>query len=147
MRTVKVERTIRAPAEDVFDWITDATNYQRTSLIRRVTLVRPGNVAEHGVGAVRLLVTPFVRVTEEIIEYEPPRLIRYKLLTSYPALRRQDGCVRFDEVTGGTRVRWTSEFEVVAPVFAGMWTMAMAPMVAVGLRRVLATAGHELRRH
>ncbi len=147
MRTVKVERTIRAPAEDVFEWITDATNYQRTLLILRVTLVRPGNVAEHGEGAVRLLVTPFVRVTEEIVEYEPHRLIRYKLLTSYPTLRRQDGCVTFEAVPGGTRVRWTSEFEVSAPAFAGMWTMAMSPMVAMGLRCVLATAGHELRRH
>jgi Polyketide cyclase / dehydrase and lipid transport len=147
MRTVKLERIIRAPADDVFEWISDVTNFQRVPLIWRVTLVRPGDVAEHGVGAVRLLVTPLVRVTQEIIEYEPPRLIRHKLLGSTPALRHHDGCIMFDEVPGGTRVRWISEFEVAAPLFADMWTMAYAPMVSAGIRAVLATAACELRRH
>jgi len=146
MRTVLIERTIRAPVADVFDWVTDATNYQRVPVIRRVTLVRPGNIAEHGIGAVRLLVTPFVRVTEEIVEYDPPRMMRYKLLSSYPRLRYQDGCMTFSEIKGGTRVRWKSEFEVAAPILASLWTLAMAPIVVVGIRSVLATADRELRR-
>ena len=111
----------------------------------RVTLVRPGDVAEHGVGAVRLLVTPLVRVMQEVVEYEPPRLIRYKLLNS-STLRRQEGCVTFEEVSGGTRVRWLSEFEVAAPFFDDLWTLAYAPIVAGGIRNVLATAARELRR-
>ena len=146
MRTVKLERTIRAPLTDVFEWLTDATNLQRVPIIRRVTLVRPGNLVEHGVGAVRLLVTPLVRVTEEIVEYDPPRLIRYKLLSSYPPMRYQDGSVEFKETARGTRVRWTSQFEVAAPLFADLWTVGMAPMVVGGIRSVLLTADRELRR-
>ncbi len=146
MRTVKLERTIRAPLTDVFEWLTDVTNYQRVPIIRRVTLVRPGNLVEHGVGAVRLLVTPLVRVTEEIVEYDPPRLIRYKVLSAYPPMRYQDGCVEFKETTRGTRVRWTSHFEVSAPLFADMWTLGMAPMMVGGIRSVLTTADRELRR-
>lgn len=146
MRTVTLERTISAPAADVFDWLTDATNYQRVPVILRVMLVRPGHIAEHGVGAVRLLVTPFVRVTEEIVEYDPPRMMRYKLLTSYPTLRYQDGMMTFREVAGGTRVRWRSEFEVAAPRFADLWTLALAPLVVLGIRNVMATADRELRR-
>ena len=146
MRTVKLERIIRAPVEDVFEWLTDATNYQRVPAVVRVTLVRPGDVAEHGVGAVRLLVTPLVRVMQEVVEYEPPRLIRYKLLNSSPALRHQEGCVTFEEVSGGTRVRWIAEFEIAAPFFGDLWTLAYAPMVVAGIRNVLATAARELRR-
>ncbi|WP_067673462.1 SRPBCC family protein [Nocardia miyunensis] len=147
MRTVKLERTIRAPLADVFEWLTDATNFQRVPIIRRVTLVRPGNVVEHGVGAVRLLVTPLVRVTEEIVEYEPPRLIRYKLLGSYPPMRAQDGCLEFKETEDGAWIRWTAHFEVGAPLFADLWTAGMAPMVVGGIRSVLSTAERELRRH
>ncbi|MBF6172742.1 SRPBCC family protein [Nocardia blacklockiae] len=146
MRKVDLERTIQAPIEDVFDWLTDATNFQRVSLVRRVTLVRPGNVAEHGVGAVRLLVTPLLRLTEEIVEYEPPRLLRYRHLTSFPPMRAQDGVLRFDEVPGGTRVRWHAQFEVVAPLFGDAYTLGLAPLVALGIRSVLATADRELRR-
>jgi hypothetical protein len=147
MRTVQVERTIRAPQADVFDWVTDVTNYQRVPVIRRVTLVRPGNLVEHGVGAVRLLVTPLVRVTEEVVEYDPPHLIRYKLLTAYPPMRSHDGCVEFEELGDFTRVRWRSYFEVDAPLFANLWTVGMAPMVVGGIRSVLNTADRELRRH
>ncbi|MBF6330471.1 SRPBCC family protein [Nocardia transvalensis] len=146
MRTVDLERTIQAPIADVFEWLTDATNFQRVPLIRRVTLVRPGNVAEHGVGAVRLLVTPLMRVTEEIVEYDPPRLMRYKILNAFPPLRFQDGSLTFTEVENGTRVRWHSEFEVAAPIFGGPWTLALQPLVALGIRLVLSTADHELRR-
>lgn len=30
MREVHLERTIQAPVADVFDWLTDATNFQRS---------------------------------------------------------------------------------------------------------------------
>ncbi|MBB5914554.1 uncharacterized protein YndB with AHSA1/START domain [Nocardia transvalensis] len=146
MRTVDLERTIQAPVGDVFDWVTDATNLQRAPFVRRVTLVRPGNVAEHGVGAVRLVVTPMLRMTEEIVEYDPPRFLRYRSLNSFPPLRSQDGSLWFDEVEDGTRVRWHAQFEVAAPLFADMYTAALAPMVAIGIHSVLATAERELRR-
>ncbi|MGH8882987.1 MAG: SRPBCC family protein, partial [Stackebrandtia sp.] len=82
MRTLDVERIVRAPRADVFDWIADATNYQRVPAIRRVTPVRPGNISEHGIGAVRLVVTPLLRLTEEVIDYEAPRSFRYRVLKS-----------------------------------------------------------------
>ncbi|AHH21626.1 SRPBCC family protein [Nocardia nova] len=146
MRTLDLERIIRAPRADVFDWLTDATNYQLVPSIRRVTPVRPGNVSEHGVGAVRLLVTPLLRLTEEIIDYDPPKLFRYRVLKSLPPLRRQDGTVTFDEHPEGTKVRWQSQFEVAAPLFAKAWTLALLPTVYLGLHYVLATADKELRR-
>ncbi|WP_024802101.1 SRPBCC family protein [Nocardia sp. BMG51109] len=146
MRTVDLERTIQAPVDDVFDWLTDATNFQRAIWVRRVTLVRPGNVAEHGVGAVRLIVTPLLRVTEEIVEYDPPRTLGYRRLTAFPPLHSQDGRLSFDEVEDGTRVRWHAQFGVAAPFFDDMYTMALAPLVVLGIRSVLATAARELRK-
>ncbi|GAB2720896.1 SRPBCC family protein [Nocardia thraciensis] len=146
MRTVDLERTIQAPVVDVFDWLTDATNFQRTPVVRRVTLVRPGNVSEHGTGAVRLLVTPLLRVTEEIVEYDPPRLLRYRALTTFPPMRSQDGVIVFEEVDGGTRVRWHAQFEVAAPLFSDLYTLTLAPLVVLGIHSVLSTAERELRR-
>ncbi len=146
MRTLDLERVIRAPRADVFDWLTDATNYQRVPSIRRVTPVRPGNVSEHGVGAVRLVVTPVLRLTEEIVDYDPPKVFRYRILKSLPPLLRQDGTVTFDDHPGGTRVRWRSQFEVAAPLLATAWTFALLPAVYLGLHYVLATADRELLR-
>ncbi|WP_067574621.1 SRPBCC family protein [Nocardia acidivorans] len=145
MRTVDVERTIRAPLPDVFDWLTDATNYQRVPMVRRVTLVRPGDTAGHGAGAVRLIVTPLIRLTEEIVEYRPQQLMRYRLLKSVPPLRHQDGFIAFKEVSAGTRVRWFSTFEIASPIMPGLCTALFLPTIRAGFLMVLRTAERELR--
>ncbi|MFC9996193.1 SRPBCC family protein [Nocardia sp. NPDC127526] len=145
MRTVDIERTIAAPRSDVFDWLTDATNYQRVPFVRRVTLVRPGDTTGHGAGAVRLIVTPLLRLTEEIIEYDPPRLMRYRLLKSVPPLRHQDGSISFDEVPGGTRVHWFADFEMATPILSGLCTRTFRPIIVGGVHLVLNTAERELK--
>ena len=146
MRTLDVERIVRAPRTDVFDWISDATNYQRVPVIRRVTPVRPGNISEHGIGAVRLLVTPLLRLTEEMVDYDPPTCFRYRILKSFPTLGHQTGEVTFDDHPSGTRVRWKSQIEFATPLFAAAGTMALLPVVYLGLHSVLSTADQELRR-
>ncbi|MEC3951674.1 SRPBCC family protein [Nocardia sp. CDC153] len=145
MRTVDVERTLAAPQPDVFDWLTDVTNYQRVPLVRRVTLVRPGHTNGNGEGAVRLVVTPLLRLTEEIVEYDPPRLMRYRLLNSVPPLRHQEGSIVCEPCKAGTRVRWSSTFEIAAPLFAPLWTRLFLPVVRGGFVMVLRTAERELR--
>lgn len=145
MRTVDVERTIAAPPADVFDWLTDVANYQRVPFVRRVTLVRPGHTAGNGVGAVRLVVTPLMRLTQEITEYDPPRLMRYRGLKSVPRLRHQEGYISCEPVAEGTRVYWSTTFEVAAPVLAPLLTFLSAPVVSLSFDMVLRTAARELR--
>ncbi|UFS93883.1 SRPBCC family protein [Nocardia huaxiensis] len=145
MRTVHVQRTIEAPLPDVFDWLTDATNYQRVPFVRRVTLVRPGHTTGHGDGAVRLIVTPLLRITEEIVEYTPPTLMRYSLLKSVPPLRHQEGHISFEEVPTGTRVHWHSTFELASPILPALCTRLFLPVVRGGFLLVLRTAERELK--
>ncbi|MBL1075529.1 SRPBCC family protein [Nocardia sp. 2] len=144
MRKVTYERTIPAPLPDVFDWLTDATNFQRVPFVRRVTLVRPGNTTGHGDGAVRLIVTPLLRITEEITEYTPPTLMRYRVLNSVPPLRHQEGYIAFEAVPTGTRVRWNSTFEIASPILPTLCTRLFLPVVRGGFLLVLRTAEREL---
>ncbi|MCP2275352.1 Uncharacterized conserved protein YndB, AHSA1/START domain [Nocardia amikacinitolerans] len=144
MHTVDIERTIRAPITDVFDWLTDATNYRRVPVVRRVTLIRPGDVHCHGRGAVRVVVTPLLRLTEEIVEYRPPTLLRYRITRSTPPLRHDEGFMAFRSVPEGTRVRWFSRFEVVSPVLPGVCTLAMVAVVSSGFQLALDCAQGEL---
>ncbi|WP_024802100.1 SRPBCC family protein [Nocardia sp. BMG51109] len=144
MRTVDIETTIRAPAGEVFDWLTDATNYQRVPVVRRVILVRPGDCAAHGEGAVRVVVTPLLRLTEQILEYRPPMLMRYRIVESVPPLRHRDGFIACTQVPRGTRVRWRTEYEIASPVLSRMFTALYAPIIAGGFRVVLHTAAREL---
>ncbi|MEV0697871.1 hypothetical protein AB0I53_08120 [Saccharopolyspora sp. NPDC050389] len=55
METVTVQRTIPAPADAVFEWISTAHNYTRARLVLRERLTEPGEDAPYGRNAVRTL--------------------------------------------------------------------------------------------
>lgn len=78
---------------EVFDWFTDLTNLAWVPLVHHITPVRPGSQATNGVGAVRKIVSPLWRLTEEIIEYRPPRLLRYRVIKAVPRLNHEGGCL------------------------------------------------------
>lgn len=145
MRTVIVERTIHAPIADVFDWLTDATNYTQVPVVRRITLLRPGDSALNGTGAVRIVVTPLLKLTEQILEYTPPTLMRYSIIRSTPPLRHEEGYISFEETESGTRVRWFTRYEVDSPFLPTLFTLLMHPVIGMGFHIVLRTAARELR--
>jgi len=145
MRVVDMHRTIAAPIGEVFDWMTDATNYHRVPSVRRVVLVRPGDTHGHGVGAIRVVNALLFRMTEEITEFEPPTFMRYYIPRSIPPLRHDEGYMRFEKVLGGTHVRWYSRFEVRSPIASDLCTLIMVPVIAAGFRFTLDTCEKELR--
>lgn len=148
MRVVDMHRTIAAPIGEVFDWMTDATNYHRVPMVRRVILVRPGDTHGHGVGAIRIVNTPLFRMTEEILEFERPTFMRYYIPRSTPPLRHDEGYMRFEEVPGGsTHVRWYSRFEVKAPFASDLCTLMLLPVIVTGFRLALDTCEKELRQN
>ncbi|MFB7718671.1 SRPBCC family protein [Nocardia sp. NPDC056100] len=146
MYTVELERTITAPIGEVFDWLTDITNYSVVSIVRRVNLIRPGDVHSAGAGAVREVRTRLLTLTEQIIEYRRPTLLRYRIIRSRPRLRHEDGYLAFDQTPAGTRVRWHTRFEVASPLGSGPLTAAMGLVIATGFHIVLRTAADELGR-
>ncbi len=146
MRTVDIEYTIAAPIEDVFDWLTDATNYWMVPTVREVTLIRPGDIQGSGNGAVREVRAWLLSLTEHVVEYRRPTLMRYRIEGSCPKLRHDEGFMEFRAVPGGTQVRWYTRFEVAAPVVSGPLTLWMQWVVIAGFRIVLHTAAIDLRR-
>ncbi|MGW0248483.1 SRPBCC family protein [Nocardia goodfellowii] len=142
MRTVDIRRTIPAPIHDVFDWLTDATNYSRVPVVHRVTLVRPGDLNGHGVGAVRRVQTPLLSLTEHIVDYRPPVLMGYRITESWPLLHHEKGYIAFREAPRGTEVHWYTRYEAAAG-----WglTLALQPVIYAGFDIVLRTAARELR--
>ena len=53
MRTVRVERRIEAPAEEVFELLTDHAGYASFRGVRGAELVREGSPDPNGLGAMR----------------------------------------------------------------------------------------------
>ena len=137
MRSVHVIRTIPAPAEDVFDLLADHAHYDRFRGINGSELVREGEPAPNGVGALRRIkVRPLV-FEEEITAYERPTRLDYLIVKVNVPLQHDGGTITLSAEPGGTRVDWRSSFSVPMPVIGGAQELVWQLMLTRGFGRVL----------
>lgn len=132
MAVASAHRVIDAPAETVFGWFADSGNLRR---VPGILSVRIQDGPDGAVGTVRTITTPVLRVTEEITTADAPELIRYRITSSIPPIRHEDGTIQFRPTSEGTEVTWSSTFEAAVP-FASIFGTALTAF----LKKVLTTA-------
>ena len=137
MRSVHVTRTIPAPAEDVFDLLTDHANYDRFSGIHGSELIREGDPAPNGVGALRRIKVRPLTFDEEITAYERPSRLDYLIVKLNVPLQHDGGSITLAPDGDATRVDWRSSFSVPTPVVGGLQEIVWQPVLTRGFGRVL----------
>jgi uncharacterized protein YndB with AHSA1/START domain len=123
-----IERTIAAPAETVFDTLTDHRAYASMTPLRRSTLEREGDPAPNGVGALRRLELVGPAIREEVTAYDAPRHLEYRIVSGLPVTdHRAD--VRLRANGAGThvayRVTGRGRVEAADPVLAAVLKQAV----------------------
>ncbi|WP_035840466.1 SRPBCC family protein [Kitasatospora azatica] len=147
METMTVERTIDAPIEEVFAWLTTTTNYTRSPLVLRCRLARRGEGAPYGVGAVRRHLWLIGWLKERITRYDPPYVTEYVVERSLPPSRHELGRMAFTEVDGGTRVCWITRAEMRMPLVGAFLTrLLVRPMIIRSFDSILDAAEAALAR-
>jgi uncharacterized protein YndB with AHSA1/START domain len=137
MRSIHVTRTIPAPAEAVFDLLADHANYDRFRPIRHSELVREGEPAPNGLGALRRIkVWPLV-FEEEITHYDRPNRLDYLIVKLNIPFDHDGGTIRLTEEAGATHVDWRSTFRVPTPVIGPPEELVFVPVLKRGFRQVL----------
>ena len=137
MRSVHVTRTIPAPPDEVFDRLADHANYDRFRAIHGSELIREGDPAPNGLGALRRIkVRPLV-FEEEITAYEPPTRLDYLIVKLNVPFKHDGGSITLTPEGHATRVDWRSSFSVPIPVVGGAQELVWQPVLARGFRRVL----------
>jgi hypothetical protein len=101
--------TIGASRSQVWDLISIQTNWSIWSPARRVTLDPEGSPEPDGLGAVRLMHAGPVTAREEIIVYDAPAHMAYRLLGSFPA-RDYVSHIRLIEAEASTELTWSAEW-------------------------------------
>jgi len=115
MAHIAGEVTIAAPIDEVFDLVADERNEPRYN----PRIVRAEKVSEGPVGAgTRFVAEPKSmgsngEMALEIVEYDRPHRLRNVVRSSY---MKVDGTLTFDEVEGGTRLRWDWVMALVGPM-------------------------------
>jgi uncharacterized protein YndB with AHSA1/START domain len=142
MSSIRVERTLDAPIDGVFEVLADHANYDRFGGIRRAELLRPGTEDRNGVGALRRVTIGPLTFDEEITAYEPPHRLDYLIVKLNLPYEHKGGSVRLEpDGDGRTHAVWTSEYEIPAPLVGGLAERAFALFFGRGFGATLEKAG------
>lgn len=145
MKRVVVHRTVHASIERVFAALADYEEYTGLTGVRRARLLRHGRSRRLGVGAVREMWTTLAFFREQITAYLPPYRLDYRIIASQPRLAHGGASVRLEEVSGGTRVTWITNFRVDLPAVLGtIGTPIAAWQTRRGLHMLLSALEHRL---
>jgi uncharacterized protein YndB with AHSA1/START domain len=137
MQAIHVSRMIPAPAEDIFDLLTDHAHYDRFRGIRGSELLSEGEPPPNGVGAMRRVLVGPIRFDEEIQGYERPSKLDYLIVRINSPLEHEGGHIRLVQVGDVTEVDWRSRFRVPVRVIGPAMELAWAIALRRGFRRVL----------
>ncbi|MDX1570385.1 MAG: SRPBCC family protein [Xanthomonadales bacterium] len=138
MRTVHVEEVVGLPIEAVFELLADHADYDRLPGITKAELLRKGKEDRNGVGALRRIHLGDVVLDEEIVAFDPPRRLEYRIVASRPVrVDHKLGRVTLEPVGDSTRVTWTSTFAVRFPLIGWFVTRRAAKQFERGFHRVL----------
>jgi catechol 2,3-dioxygenase-like lactoylglutathione lyase family enzyme len=108
------EIEINAPADQVWQQLTDHAGMGNWSIFSG-SILRVGNTDPNGIGCIRELAAPGVRITEEVTAWDEGRHYAYQLRTGAP-FKKHQGDVFVTEEDGRTRVRWAIRFESWIPL-------------------------------
>jgi uncharacterized protein YndB with AHSA1/START domain len=99
-------RQLDKPANTVWQALADHRGIATWAPGLSVEMERDGTPTAAGVGAIRVISAPAVRIREEITAFEPGRLLTYRALSGIP-IPGWAGEVALAERSGKTTIRWT----------------------------------------
>ncbi len=120
MQHVEVRRHFAAPPDAVWRVYTDHANWSAWAGFQRSWLERPGSPDPNGTGALRGFATGPVRVFEEILEFEPPKRMSYRVVRGGLPMKNHRGEVVLEPEGDGTHVVWRCRFESRVPGLGGL---------------------------
>ncbi|HEY1286455.1 MAG TPA: SRPBCC family protein [Solirubrobacterales bacterium] len=137
MESIHVTRTIPAAPEAVFDRLADHANYDRFRPIHASRLLREGEPAPNGVGALREIKVRPLTFHEEITAYERPTRLDYLIVKLNVPFEHHGGSIRLTPDGDATHVDWRSSYTVPTPIAGRAEELIFKPLLARGFSRVL----------
>jgi uncharacterized protein YndB with AHSA1/START domain len=139
MQHVRVEHVIRAPVEQVWDRYTDHRSWTDWAGLGTVTIDREGVPPPNGVGCVRAISNLGVRVLEEVLSFERPHRMTYRVVRGGLPIKDHLGEVVLTPHQQGTLVTWQCRFNSKIPGLGGVFRIFIARL----FRNALRGLGHQ----
>lgn len=121
MHHVEARRRIAAPRGAVWEVYTDHRSWTDWARLGTVRLEKEGVPAPNGVGCVRVITSGGISVHEEILSFEPPHRMTYRLERGGIPIKNHLGEVVFEDDGAGTLVTWRCRFDSRIPGLGFLW--------------------------
>jgi hypothetical protein len=108
--TYRVDARSTAPVEQVWPLLGEAARWRDWSFLTRSELISDGAPDPDGVGAVRHFTRYGIGSREEVLVWDPPHHLAYRILSGFP-VRDYRADVTLEETGTGTRIEWSGSFE------------------------------------
>jgi SAM-dependent methyltransferase/uncharacterized protein YndB with AHSA1/START domain len=116
MQQVEVERRFDAAPEQVWRVYTDHAGWSAWAGLGRSRLATEGHPDRNGVGAVRCFTTGPASVYEEVLSFDPPKRMTYRVVGGgIPIMTNHLGEVLLEPDGAGTRLVWRCRFDSKVP--------------------------------
>jgi uncharacterized protein YndB with AHSA1/START domain len=119
---------IRAPREVVWSVMTDHVRYAGWGRAKTVAMDAVGSPDPNGAGAIRVFHAGPSKVREEVVEFDPPERMVYRLVSGVPA-RDYRSEMRLEVDGDITVLTWTSTFSERIPLTGKLLTRMMSTAV------------------
>ena len=122
MFSIHVERIIDQPIDFVFAKLSDHANYAQFKGVEASNLIVEGKLEQNGLGAVREIIAGGANLHEEIVAYDPPYKLGYKVVKSKPLpYDHQLGEITLKEIDGKTHATWCSKGHITVFVLGSLY--------------------------
>ena len=140
----RVERTIAAPQEQVFDWLADPAGLTAAPLVLRAMYAKdsPGR----GAGAVREVTTAGMWLREEYTAFDAPQSYSYRIVRSYPAFNHEIGSLTCSRTDDGTHVEWETAYTHPARWGGKALEAVTGPLIRLSFVAILAGCAKALEK-
>jgi uncharacterized protein YndB with AHSA1/START domain len=143
MTEIVMEHRFEAAPERVFAAITDHVAFGRW-VGADIRVERAGTPAPNGLGAIRAVGVRGLTVREEVVGWEAPRAMDYRVVSGAP-FRNHRGEIRLTPDGSGTRVDYRIRFEwpwyLGGGVVGRLLAAALEREITAGLARMAADVG------
>ena len=115
MQNVEVVHTFPAEPQAVWDVYTDHAGWNAWAGIQHSSLKTEGTQDRNGTGAVRCLGSFGMNAYEEVLEFDPPKRMTYRVVKGGLPMKNHQGEVLFEAQGEGTRITWRCRFDAKVP--------------------------------
>jgi hypothetical protein len=141
MAEIVMRQRFEAPPERVFELLTDHVGFGR-ALGEDIRLERPGVPPPNGLGAVRAIHARGLTIREEVVAWEAPRAMDYRVVSGAP-LQNHIGEIRIVPDGTGARLDYRIRFDwpwyLGGALVEGLVARTLERQIAGGIARMATT--------